>query len=79
MKKINDFDKIQENSSGYKRLPDGGYIVGIKNVSDDSDKEFLRSSMMPIQGKKSGGREMASLSDRIRRRRFRSLRALSQA
>ena len=34
MKKINDFDKIQENSNGYKRLPDGGYIVGIKNVSD---------------------------------------------
>lgn len=50
MKKINDFDKIQENSNGYKRLPDGGYIVGIKNVSDDSDKEFLRIELDVCKG-----------------------------
>ena len=42
MRKINDFDKVQENGGGFKRIPDGAYIVGVKKVEDVSDKEFLR-------------------------------------
>ena len=41
MKKIGNWDEIQA-SNGYSRLPAGGYIVGIKNVIDVPDKEYLK-------------------------------------
>lgn len=50
MKKINDFDKVQENSGGFKRIPDGAYIVGVKKVEDVSDKEFLRLELDICKG-----------------------------
>lgn len=50
MKKINDFDKIQENTTGFKRIPDGAYIVGIKKVEDVSDKEYLRLELDVCKG-----------------------------
>ena len=50
MRKINDFDKVQENSGGFKRIPDGAYIVGVKKVEDVSDKEFLRLELDICKG-----------------------------
>lgn len=50
MKKIKDFDKIQENSSGNFRLPDGGYIVGVKTVQDFPDKECLKLEVDVCRG-----------------------------
>ena len=50
MRKINDFDKVQENSGGFKRIPDGAYIVGVKKVEDVSDKEFLRLELDVCKG-----------------------------
>ena len=50
MKKINDFDKVQENGGGFKRIPDGAYIVGVKKVEDVSDKEFLRLELDICKG-----------------------------
>ena len=50
MKKINNFDKVQENSGGFKRIPDGAYIVGVKKVKDVSDKEFLRLELDICKG-----------------------------
>ena len=50
MRKINDFDKVQENGGGFKRIPDGAYIVGVKKVEDVSDKEFLRRELDICKG-----------------------------
>ena len=50
MKKINDFDKVQESGGGFKRIPDGAYIVGVKKVEDVSDKEFLRLELDICKG-----------------------------
>ena len=50
MKKINDFDKVQENGGAFKRIPDGAYIVGVKKVEDVSDKEFLRLELDICKG-----------------------------
>lgn len=50
MKKINNFDEIQENGQGFKRIPDGAYIVGVKKVEDNSDKEFLRLELDVCKG-----------------------------
>ena len=50
MRKINDFDKVQENGGGFKRIPDGAYIVGVKKVEDVSDKEFLRLELDICKG-----------------------------
>lgn len=50
MKKINDFDKIQESGSGFQRLPDGGYIVGVKTVADFPDKECLKLEIDICEG-----------------------------
>ena len=50
MRKINDFDKVQENGGGFKRIPDGAYIVGVKKVAEVSDKEFLRLELDICKG-----------------------------
>ena len=50
MRKINDFDKVQENGGGFKRIPDGAYIVDVKKVEDVSDKEFLRLELDICKG-----------------------------
>ena len=50
MRKINDFDKVQENGGAFKRIPDGAYIVGVKKVEDVSDKEFLRLELDICKG-----------------------------
>ena len=50
MKKIKDFDKIQENNGGNFRLPDGGYIVGVKTVQDFPDKKCLKLEVDICQG-----------------------------
>lgn len=50
MKAINNFDKVQENGGGFKRIPDGAYIVGVKKVEDVSDKEFLRLELDICKG-----------------------------
>ena len=51
MKKINDFDKVQEVTSGaFPRIPDGAYIVGVKKVEDMPDKEFLRMELDICKG-----------------------------
>lgn len=51
MKKINDFDKVQEVTSGaFPRIPDGAYVVGVKKVEDVPDKEFLRMELDICKG-----------------------------
>lgn len=51
MKKINDFDKVQEVTSGtFPRIPDGAYIVGVKKVEDVPGKEFLRMELDICKG-----------------------------
>lgn len=40
MKRIDNWDNIKEGSS-YQRLPVGGYIVGIKSVKNQEDKNCL--------------------------------------
>ena len=50
MRKISDFDKVQENGGAFKRIPDGAYIVGVKKVEDVSDKEFLRLELDICKG-----------------------------
>lgn len=50
MRKINDFDKVQENGSSFKRIPDGAYIVGIKKVTDNPDKSYLRLELDVCKG-----------------------------
>ena len=50
MRKIKDFDKVQENGGAFKRVPDGAYIVGVKKVEDVSDKEFLRLELDICKG-----------------------------
>lgn len=50
MRKINDFDKIQENGGSFKRIPDGAYIVGIKKATDNPDKEYLRLELDICKG-----------------------------
>lgn len=43
MKKIKDFDKVVASEGGtFKRVPDGGYVVAVKNISDVAEKEYLR-------------------------------------
>ena len=42
MKKINNFDEIQASDGSYQRFPVGGYIVGVKDVEDVPEKEYLR-------------------------------------
>ena len=50
MKKIDNFDKIQENGGGFKRIPDGAYIVGIKKVTDNPEKQYLRLELDVCKG-----------------------------
>ena len=50
MKKIDNFDKIQENGVGFKRIPDGAYIVGIKKVTDNPEKKYLRLELDVCKG-----------------------------
>lgn len=41
MRKINDWENVQESGS-FKKLPVGGYIIGIKKVEDVESKEYLK-------------------------------------
>ena len=50
MKKIDNFDKIQENGGGFKRIPHGAYIVGIKKVTDNPEKKYLRLELDVCKG-----------------------------
>ena len=50
MKKIDNFDKVQENGGGFKRIPDGAYIVGIKKVTDNPEKKYLRIELDVCKG-----------------------------
>ena len=50
MRKINDFDKVQENGGSFKRIPDGAYIVCIKKVTDNPDKSYLRLELDVCKG-----------------------------
>ena len=50
MKKIDNFDKIQENGGGFKRIPDGAYIVWIKKVTDNPEKKYLRLELDVCKG-----------------------------
>ena len=50
MKKIDNFDKIQENGGSFKRIPDGAYIVGIKKVTDNPEKKYLRLELDVCKG-----------------------------
>ena len=50
MKKIDNFDKIQENGGSFKRIPDGAYIVGIKKVTDNPEKQYLRLELDVCKG-----------------------------
>ena len=51
MKKINGFDKIQENGGGsFKRIPDGAYVVAVKKVTDVPEKEYLRLEVDVCKG-----------------------------
>ena len=50
MKKIDNFDKVQENGGGFKRIPDGAYIVGIKKVTDNPEKQYLRLELDVCKG-----------------------------
>ena len=50
MKKIDNFDKIQENGDGFKRIPDGAYIVRIKKVTDNPEKKYLRLELDVCKG-----------------------------
>lgn len=53
MKAINNFDKIQENTS-FAKLPVGGYIVKILNVQDVPEKEYLKISFDINEGEHKG-------------------------
>lgn len=41
MKKINNWENVKENTS-IERIPAGGYICGIKRVTDVPEKEYLK-------------------------------------
>lgn len=42
MIKINNFDEIKEpTTTGYRTLPDGGYIIIITDVEDRAEKQYL--------------------------------------
>ena len=53
MKAINNFDKIQENSS-FEKLPVGGYIIKILAVDDVPEKEYLKIFFDINEGEKKG-------------------------
>lgn len=53
MRKIENWENIKE-STGYQRLPAGGYIVKILNATDVPDKEYLRISFDIAEGDHKG-------------------------
>ena len=53
MKKINNFDEIQE-STGFRRLPPGGYICAIYHVEDVPNKEYLKVDFDIVKGDEKG-------------------------
>lgn len=53
MKKINNWEKIQEFSD-FKRLPSGGYICAIKSVKDVESKEYLEIEFDIVKGDEKG-------------------------
>ena len=53
MRKISDWDSIVESTS-FKRLAPGGYIVKILNVEDNPNKEYLKISFDIVEGDEKG-------------------------
>ena len=53
MKKINNWENIQE-STDFKRLEPNGYICAIKKVEDVSDKEYLKVYFDIVKGDNKG-------------------------
>lgn len=53
MKKINNFDEIQE-STGFRRLSPGGYICAIYHVEDVPNKEYLKVDFDIVKGDEKG-------------------------
>lgn len=50
MKQIKDFDKIEASTGGSKRIPVGGYVVGIFAAQDVPDKEYLKIFFDVVEG-----------------------------
>lgn len=53
MRKISNWENIQESTS-FKRLAPGGYIVKLLNVEDHPDKEYLKISFDIVEGDEKG-------------------------
>lgn len=53
MRAINNWENIKE-SSGFEKLPVGGYIIKILNVQDVAEKEYLRVSFDIADGEHKG-------------------------
>ena len=53
MRKISNWENITESTS-FKRLAPGGYIVKLLNVEDHPDKEYLRISFDIVEGDEKG-------------------------
>lgn len=53
MRKINDWEKVQE-ASQFKRLAPGGYVCAIKDVKDVKEKEYLEICFDIVKGDEKG-------------------------
>ena len=54
MKKINDFENIQESTGQFRRLPPGGYVCAIYHVEDVPSKEYLKIDFDVVKGDEKG-------------------------
>lgn len=54
MKKINDFENIQESNGQFRRLPPGGYVCAIYHVEDVPAKEYLKIDFDIVKGDEKG-------------------------
>ena len=54
MKKINNFDEIQESTGQFRRLPPGGYICAIYHAEDVPSKEYLKIDFDVVKGDEKG-------------------------
>ena len=52
MRKINDFDKVEASTGEFKsnRIPAGGYVVAVTNVTDVPEKNYLRVEFDVCEG-----------------------------
>ena len=54
MKKINDFENVQESNGQFRRLPPGGYVCAIYHVEDVPAKEYLKIDYDIVKGDEKG-------------------------